>query len=538
MKQYKDAIIHAAQLFRHLKGQHAPSSEMPIVQVPLAAARSAARMLSSRQRRLAEYEGVEEDDFLDTSGLDETEGFDDKVLAALGEDPDSMGMGMMGGGGGGGDFLSAFGMLGGGFGDDESEGGGFGGDDMGLEALMENFEQCGVDVEEMTNKALGAYFLFGGAFSNFDPSAPETFPGPDTVGNILRSFKDDDEQDCGDSDMPQLLTASTDYLQCSGINDFFTLTEIESGGLLTQMEEDCKPVMDMVTSMAAEMLANPKDLANFDPDQDMFGEDSELGKLGKKCLKTIFGDNAIGNYIRYEWNNMDKTLGCFSKLAEELPHCVLSSPVDETASVSFPLSLEKKMACLIGSSTDLFTETMCVDFYEELDECLPQEYDDANTDVILAECGEDDTLLGMDASVLSQNKIPAFCTKIYEDNETIDAEEFQTRFDYYNKNREYGWTIKSSTEVESGKDDNKDEPTAASVQSGIWGDGEAVADEAEAATGGTTVLLGKVSAVLVFAAGGLALLIKSRGFGAFSRMPGSDTKYADLAFKVEVPDMA
>ena len=118
-------------------------------------------MLSSRRRRLA--------------GNEEEEAFDDAFLSALGEDEDPMGMGMgmdmMGGGGGGGsgvDFLSAFGMLGGGFGEDESEAEGGFGDDMDLEAFMENFDQCGIDVEELTGKALGAYLLYGGAFSNFD----------------------------------------------------------------------------------------------------------------------------------------------------------------------------------------------------------------------------------------------------------------------------------------------------------------------------------------------------------------------------------
>ena len=81
---------------------------------------------------------------------------------------------------------------------------------------------------------------------------------------------------------------------------------MEAGDLLAQMEEDCKPVMDMVTDMATGLLANSGDLADFDPDEDMFGEDGELGKLGKKCLKSLFGDNAIGNYVRYEWNNFDK----------------------------------------------------------------------------------------------------------------------------------------------------------------------------------------------------------------------------------------
>jgi len=567
MKQYKDAIVHAAQLFRHLKGQHALNSEAAIAELPLAAARSAAQMLSSRRRRLA--------------GNEEEEAFDDAFLSALGEDEDPMGMGMgmdmMGGGGGGSsgvDFLSAFGMLGGGFGEDESEAEGGFGDDMDLEAFMENFDQCGIDVEELTGKALGAYLLYGGAFSNFDPQDQETYPGVDTIGEVLLAFKDDDEHDCGDSDMSQLLTASTDYLQCSGTNDFFTLTEVESGDLLAQMEEDCQPVMDMVTDMATGLLANSGDLADFDPDEDMFGEDSELGKLGKKCLKSLFGDNAIGNYVRYEWNNFDKILGCFSTLAEELPHCVLKSPVQEGESMSLPLSLDKKMACLLGASSDMFTETMCIGLYEELDDCLPQDYDVTTTDVIPASCEENDTLWGMDLSVMSQNKIPAFCSKIYEGDDTIDTEEFQARFDYYNKNREYGWTIELSTMVEGGKDEVEDESSAdtkgkadedsqvvihiatsevmeepevlyeensadiASVQSLNWNDGEAAADEAETGNGDIAFLLGKVTGILVFAAGGLALLIKSRGFGAFSRASGSQTKYADLAFKVEVPDMA
>jgi len=205
-------------------------------------------MLSSRRRRLA--------------GNEEEEAFDDAFLSALGEDEDPMGMGMgmdmMGGGGGGSsgvDFLSAFGMLGGGFGEDESEAEGGFGDDMDLEAFMENFDQCGIDVEELTGKALGAYLLYGGAFSNFDPQDQETYPGVDTIGEVLLAFKDDDEHDCGDSDMSQLLTASTDYLQCSGEHSFQFCSMHDAA--LRLFSVMLTRIFNMNTSFQAPMIFSP-----------------------------------------------------------------------------------------------------------------------------------------------------------------------------------------------------------------------------------------------------------------------------------------
>ena len=117
--------------------------------------------------------------------------------------------------------------------------------------------------------------------------------------------------------------------------------------------------------------------------------------------------------------------------------------------MSFPLSLEEKLTCLIGSSYEGILEGACLDFLWNLDMCLPHS-DDATTDVDhVEECaelgipfGKLDDLLGMDVSVVTGDKMPDFCSKIFEEN-GLDAEDLQSRLESYNKNREYGWTIET-----------------------------------------------------------------------------------------------
>mmetsp|Transcript_13766 Transcript_13766/g.25185 ORF Transcript_13766/g.25185 Transcript_13766/m.25185 type:complete len:236 (+) Transcript_13766:95-802(+) len=218
MKHYKDAIIHGAQLFRHLKGQETFDSELALAKLPLAVARTSARALS-RRAAATEEEGEEGDDFFSSFALGEDESendfFDDFFSSFdLGEDE------------WGDDFFSAF--LGGG--NDEPEGGdgevfsdfalGFGGDDNDLDKFMENFEQCGIDIQDMATKALGAYFLYG---SDFDLSSPESFLGSDAYGPILLALKDDDEKECSATESAQLLLASEEYLQCSGDSQLLLL---------------------------------------------------------------------------------------------------------------------------------------------------------------------------------------------------------------------------------------------------------------------------------------------------------------------------
>jgi len=465
MKHYKDAIIHGAQLFRHLKGQQTSDNELVLAKLPFDAARTSARALS---RRAAAEEGVEEDDdFFSSLGL----GLDES----------------------GGDFFSDF----------------FGGDDDGLENFMENFEQCGIDVEEMTGKALGAFFSYG---SGLDMSSPESFLGSDTYGPMLLALKDDDEKECSATDSANFLLASNEYLQCSGMNDFFDYgadsKEIEV--LFQSFEDDCKPFFDMV---------NTGDILSLQ--HDILDEESSLGQSSKRCLQTFLGDNAMGNFIRYQYNHIDKTFGCFSKLGEDLPHCVLSLPVEDGDPMSLPLSLEKKLACVLGSSYESFIEEACVGMFEGLDKCLPRSDDATNVDDAISLCageegiliGKQDDLLGMDASVVTDNKMPDFCSKVFKEK-GMDADELQSRLEYYNKNREYGWTIESIV-PESPEESQalyKSNPVGISSQVySTWTDGEAAPEDDSYLQKKYLSFL--VAGLVIAAAVLLALIVKYRRLG-------------------------
>ena len=58
-------------------------------------------------------------------------------------------------------------------------------------------------------------------------------------------------------------------------------------------------------------------------------------------------------------------------MGEELPHCVVSFPEPDGEAMAMPLSLDKKLACVVGSTYEIFIEEACVDTYESLDKCLP-----------------------------------------------------------------------------------------------------------------------------------------------------------------------
>lgn len=119
----------------------------------------------------------------------------------LGGGDDELGLG-----GGGLDFFSAFGFGG----EDGNAMGGFG-DDHVLSDIMENMEQCGIDIPDMTSKVFEA--IMSGA-GGFDFTSPELFQsaGP----TILLALKDEDEEDCDGADTAEVLLASEEFLQCSG----------------------------------------------------------------------------------------------------------------------------------------------------------------------------------------------------------------------------------------------------------------------------------------------------------------------------------
>jgi len=69
---------------------------------------------------------------------------------------------------------------------------------------------------------------------------------------------------------------------------------------MQSIEDDCKPVFDMVTT---------GDILSLQ--QDVLDEESAFGESSKRCLQTLLGDNALGNFIRYEYNHIDKVITNF-----------------------------------------------------------------------------------------------------------------------------------------------------------------------------------------------------------------------------------
>mmetsp|Transcript_15170 Transcript_15170/g.32929 ORF Transcript_15170/g.32929 Transcript_15170/m.32929 type:complete len:586 (-) Transcript_15170:79-1836(-) len=585
MKHYKDIIIHGAQLYRHLKGQQGyNSNELALAKLPLAASRTAARALS---RRVAA--GEDEDDFFSSfasgSGKDKSGDGDFDMLSAF--------AGAFGGGegeesGGDFDFLSAFGGGLGGGEDEESLGGdffsnllaGFGGEDgdmddkvmENMDEVMENMEQCGIDVADMETKALGAFLMSG---ASMDFSSPESFGA---FAPILLALKDDDEVDCTEYDLAKLVSASEEYLQCSGTNVFFDPKDTEEyAALIQSIEDECKPIMDLVIS---------GDILSLE-EEDILDEESELGKSGKRCLQTLLGDNEMGNFIRYQYNHMDEIFGCFTKLGENIPHCVISIPtLEDGTTYSFPLSLEKKLSCVLGSSSASVIEAACVGTYETLDKCLPQS-DATDVDGMTSLCAEEeglflgkqDTILGMDASIVTGNKMPGFCSKVFEEK-GMDTKDLQSRLEHYHENREYGWTLAStangakveveaapeSPEVEEEEESPQAVPSVSmkaseqpqemyksvpidisSVESSEWTDGEAAPTASDHASSKSKFFPFLLGGLFIVGSVVLALVVKyARGALGMSPLTSKSSsnsntlmkEYAHVAVKLDGHDFA
>lgn len=147
------------------------------------------------------------------------------------------------------------------------------------------------------------------------------------------------------------------------------------------------------------------------------------------------------------------------KLGADLPHCVFPVPLEDGETLSLPLLLDKKMLCVLGSSSKILLDKFCFQFYDGLDKCLPQ-IDDVDVEEYTSRCAQDEGLflgkqafLGIDSSVFSGDKIPDFCSKRFEENQLFnilfDTEELQSRLDYYNENREYGWTVETISNVDT-----------------------------------------------------------------------------------------
>jgi len=248
----------------------------------------------------------------------------------------------------------------------------------------------------------------------------------------------------------------------------------ESLALTEEIQNVCGAAFELAFGLAMD---------DEDALEGMFDEGSELYKSAKGCLQTLLADNPVGNFIRFEYNNMDKILGCMSKLGENLPHCVMTAPALEGGEkVSLPLSLEKKIACMLGSSYETIFDEACVELYEGLDKCLPQKSAQRVDEDATSSCALEEGLpigdwefFGMDSSVVTGNKLPAFCDKTF-DKKGMDTTEIQARFDHYNAIRDYGWTLESITSNAKTESNQAPEPSASAseAQSGpkVKGDEE------------------------------------------------------------------
>lgn len=412
MKYLSKSIFHGVKLFRQLtEDQVSSGGEATIAKLHLTAAGSAAtRALHASD----DFWGSGNEDW-GVGGLIGEESPSDDFFSTL---TSIFGGGLLGEESPSDDFFSAL-------------------TGVDMEEIMEKVMECGIDVQDMTAKFLGGMLASG-----VDLSSPEA-SGYDAYMPLLLALKDDDEEECTVTDTLKVAVASQEYAECIGATQFFDLEAFKTDSELVQgIVDGCGDVFDLFT---------PGDLLDFDEDLS-FGEDGKFGESGKTCVKSLLGDNPVGNYVRYLYNNFDTIYSCLSTLGEGLPRCVLTAPSqDETTQLSFPLSLEKKMACVVGSSYDKVVDELCIGLYDGLDACLPQIGYDFDSDDVTISCGEEggsfgkqDGILffGMDVSVVTGNKIPSFCLKVFEEKE-MDTEKLQSRLEYYNERREYGWTIDS-----------------------------------------------------------------------------------------------
>jgi len=477
MKLDKDLLIQGMQLVRHLKGEQA-MDELDLAKLTVHASHAVARsLLVGRQRKAADGEGnAEEDDFLSAleggwGGPDDDAAFD--FLSAFGGEGDSLGFegpgdnnesawfdlsAMMGAGeeDSGNSFADLFSslMLGGlgGAGEEQDDGFAILGD------VMQNVEACGIDLADMATKVLEAFIMGDTGTDTIDYSDPQSY---EVFYTVLMALKDDDEPVCSETETARLPIASKKFMQCAGLSDFCSEDETETATLMQTILDSCKSTMNTV-------IAGAGGLTSLDY---LIDESNDFDSLDKSCFQNLYGDNPIGNTIRYEYHHLDKVGDCFGKLGEDLPHCVISSPspLNDSRTHSVPLSIMKKLACVLGSSYTPALDMLCVSTYEGLDECLPQ-LDEDVVNGVTSMCAIERGLnlgkmgFGMDSSVISGNKMPAFCSKIFEEK-GIDTLEVQSRLDHYNKNREYGWTLDSIGHNEAHVEVEEVEEARASLES-------------------------------------------------------------------------
>ena len=226
-------------------------------------------------------------------------------------------------------------------------------DDPVVGGVVGGFEACGIDVADMTSKALAAFFATPG-IADADFTSPGALADPAAslglVAPILLALRDDDEGDCGEDDSSLIQAAFEGYLQCSGgtltrmldlsrihhpytyltvtsfprrldpilpsfshpsgINEILDpLDPVDAVSLSQDLMELCTPFLDLV--------------ANMDPTLDV-GDGSDFEREGTRCLQSLLGDNPFGNLIRYEYDHLDKVRGYQNEQRREVVCCVPS----------------------------------------------------------------------------------------------------------------------------------------------------------------------------------------------------------------------
>ena len=102
--------------------------------------------------------------------------------------------------------------------------------------------------------------------------------------------------------MSLLITTFTTYCTQSlfpGMNDFFDpmkLEDTESLALIQSAEDACQPIMDQLIS---------GDIFSLE-EEDILGEEGEFARSSRRCIQTLLGDNQMGNFIRDQYDSIDK----------------------------------------------------------------------------------------------------------------------------------------------------------------------------------------------------------------------------------------
>ncbi|EJK46419.1 hypothetical protein THAOC_34912 [Thalassiosira oceanica] len=390
------------------------------------------------------------------------------------------------------------------------------GDDLlWLGALTDAADDCGIDIDEMVGKAFAAMSMFGGVDENKDVL--------DYLG-MIKVLKDDDENACGPEEEANISIAIESFNNCSGMGAIFDMVEkaLLAGSLDDPLMNDCQDLMSLATSSELPAI----DLGDIG---DLPGMTEEQSNAARTCINTLLGDNPVGNFVRLQYQNIDTTLQCFHGLSQELPKCVLSEPgSDGDEGIDLPLSLEKKMACVLSEEIlyKPLLESMCIELHAGLDACLPPLDQQQNTRQYekVQECANEHSIflgeipgIGVDATYITGKSIyPSFCTRVAP---SLDFSSLDDRIAHYN-----GWVEHETPDISdefSGHIADQRVVLPNSQQLGsnspeiAFGSGHESSESAQSASGISPTAIG----VLVL--GGLLLIA-----AIFSRKRAANVSYA------------